>query len=245
MWGYDDPTMETMPQSDAVARYLVLIDISGYTRFLAGVEDRHGDDFRAGLPAGYRALGELLQRVVDGLSPHFELVKVEGDAVFGAAAGELLDGRGTAVIDHLGDVYRTFLERRDVLAATANDDKCTACFAIAQLDLKVVIHRGVAVGQSMGGAADLVGPAVILAHRLLKNTVRERIGYRPYVLLSQSAASGLGLAAVGLAHYETYPDVGSIDVRILDLAESAGIVPRSWPVPPTGSEPWPELSTSP
>jgi len=232
------------PQTDAVARYLLLIDISGYTRFLGGVEATHGDDFRAGLPAGYRALGELLQRVVDGLSPDFELVKVEGDAVFGTATGEMLDGRGTAVIGHLGDVYRKFLERRDVLAATASDDKCTACFAIAQLDLKAVIHRGIAVRQAMGGVADLVGPAVNVAHRLLKNTVRDRIGYRPYVLMTQPAALELGLPEAGLAHRETYPDVGSIDVRILDLAEVAGIVPTSWPPPPAGSEAWPELRIS-
>jgi len=232
------------PQTDAVARYLVLIDISGYTRFLGGVEETHGDDFRAGLPAGYRALGELLQRVVDGLSPHFELVKVEGDAVFGTATGEMLDGQGTAVIGHLGDVYRTFVERRDVLAATASDDKCTACFAIAQLDLKAVIHRGVAVRQAMGGVADLVGPAVNVAHRLLKNTVRERTGYGAYVLLTQPAASKLGLSEVGLAHREDYPDVGRVDARIVDLAEAAGIVPTTWPAPPTGSAAWPEITIS-
>jgi class 3 adenylate cyclase len=230
-----------MDSPDAVARYLVLADISGYTRFLAGVEGQHGDDFRAGLPAGYRALGELLQRIVDGLAPYFELVKVEGDAVFGSAEAESLDGRGSAVIDNIDDTYRTFIERRDVLAATASDDRCTACFAIGQLDLKVVIHRGIAVRQTMGGAADLVGPAVNLAHRLLKNTVREQIGLRPYVLLTQPAADGLGLPQTGRAHRETYPDIGSIDVRILDLTDAAGIVPARWPAPPTGSDAWPEL----
>ena len=229
------------PQGDAIARYLVLADISGYTRFLAGVEETHGEDFSGGLPAGYRVLGELIEGVVDGLSPQFELVKVEGDAVFGTAPAQTLDGRGAAVIDGLGAVYRRFIERRDAMAVTATDDRCTACFAVTGLDLKVVIHRGVAVRQAMGGAADLVGPAVNAAHRLLKNTVREQIGPRPYVLLTQPAASNLGLPEVGLAHREHYPDVGSIDVRILDLAEVAGIMPQSWPAAPTGSEPWPEL----
>jgi len=233
-----------LPQADAIDRYLVLIDISGYTAFLGGVEETHGEDFSAGLPAGYRVLGELIQGVVDGLAPDFELVKVEGDAVFGTAPAPLLDGRGAAVIEQLGQVYRAFLERRDVMAATATDDKCTACFAVARLDLKMVIHRGLAVRQPIGGAADLLGPAVNVAHRLLKNTVRDRIGYRPYVLITLPAASKLGQPEVGLAHRETYPDVGSIEVRIVDLAEVAGIVPRSWPVPPSGSEAWPELGIS-
>jgi hypothetical protein len=231
-----------MDNADAVARYLLVADMSGYTRFLGLVEERHGDDFRAGLPAGYRALGELLQRVVDGLAPAFELVKVEGDAVFCAAPADSLDGRGDAVTSLLGETYRTFIGRRDTLASSATDDRCTACFAIGQLDLKVVIHRGIAVRQTMGGAADLLGPAVNVVHRLLKNTVRDRIGFRPYVLVTQPAADGLGLTDAGVAHQERYADVGSIDARIVDLAELAHVVPTSWPPPPTGSESWPEIA---
>src|SRR5262245_65524296 len=116
------------PQGDAAARYLILIDISGYTAFLAGVEKQHGEDFSAGLPAGYRVLGELIQGVVDGLAPDFELVKVEGDAVFATARAETLDGHAAAVTDRLGQVYRAFIERRDVMAVSATDAKCTACF---------------------------------------------------------------------------------------------------------------------
>jgi hypothetical protein len=231
-----------METADAVARYLVLADISGYTRFLAGVEEQHGDDFRAGLPAGYRALGELLQRVVDGLASDFRLVKVEGDAVFATAIADAVDGRGSDVLDHLATTYRTFIERRDELATSATDDRCTACFAIGQLDLKVVIHRGVAVQQTMGGAFDLIGPAVVVAHRLLKNSVRDLIGSRPYLLLTQPAASWLGVPGGGTAHQERYADIGSIDARVLDLAEVAGIAPTPWPVPPTGSEAWPEIA---
>ena len=96
------------PEGDAIERYLLLIDISGYTRFLAGVEQTHGEDFSAGLPAGYRVLGDLIQGVIDGLPPDFKLVKVEGDAVFGTAPAELVDGQGTEMIEALGAMYRTF-----------------------------------------------------------------------------------------------------------------------------------------
>jgi hypothetical protein len=225
--------------SDASERYLILIDLSGYTEFLAGVERKHGEDFSAGLPAGYRVLGDLLQDLIDGLAPEFELVKVEGDAVFGTASADALDGRGAAVIGHLAELYRKFTSRRDVMAVTASDDKCTACFAVASLDLKTVIHRGFVVRQLIGGAADLVGPAVNMAHRLLKNTVRDRIGLRPYLLVTEAAAEKLELGERGLVHHEQYPDVGSVDVRIVDLAEAAGVPVTTRAGPPPGSEGWP------
>lgn len=226
---------------DAIERYLVLVDISGYTAFLAGVEETHGQDFSAGLPAGYQALGELIQGVIDDLSPDFELVKVEGDAVFGSAPAAALDGRGNSVSGVFGKLYRAFVARRDVLAVTARDDKCTACFAVASLDLKAVVHRGLAVRQLMGGSADLVGPAVNVAHRLLKNTVRERIGAGPYLLLTEEAAEKLGQADAGLGHREAYPGLGEIGVRIMDLAEVAGIAPTTWASPPAGTTAWPQV----
>jgi hypothetical protein len=224
----------------AVDRYLALVDLSGYTSFLAGVEEAHGEDFSGGLPAGYRVLGELLQGVVDALAPEFDLVKLEGDAVFGAAPAARLDGRGEVLLEHLVALYAAFATRRTALRSTS-DDKCLACAAVEHLDLKVVIHRGLAVSQRTAGREDLLGPAVNAAHRLLKNTVRDRIGYRPYLLVTAPAAKGLGLADRGFEHVESYPDVGSIDVRVLDLAELAAVeaaVP--WPSGQTSAS-WPKL----
>jgi hypothetical protein len=90
---------------------------------------------------------------------------------------------------------------------------------VAHLDLKVVLHRGHVVRQSVGSGSDLLGPAVTVAHRLLKNTVRSRIGTRPYLFLSDAAASALRLPGVGLPHREEYPDAGAVDGRILGLGE--------------------------
>jgi len=73
------------------------------------------------------------------------------------------------------------------------------------------------VRQSVGSGSDLLGPAVTVAHRLLKNTVRDQIGYTPYLLITDGAAAGLGLADVGLAHHESYADAGEIDGRIVQL----------------------------
>ena len=208
-------------------RYLLLADISGYTSFMAGVEQEHGIDFSAGIPAAYPVLAALLDSVVEGVAPDFTLVKLEGDAVFAAAPADGLDGRGDEVLAKLAAMYGAFVDSR-TRAIPSHDHICTACPAVAHLDLKVVVHRGPVVRQTVGSGSDLLGPAVTLAHRMLKNTIRERIGSRPYLFLTDPAAAGLGVAEVGFEHREDYGDAGQIEGRVIGLGEP---VPEDRPSP--------------
>jgi class 3 adenylate cyclase len=202
-------------------RFLLLADISGYTGFMTGVELDHGADFSNGIPAAYGVLADLLNSVIEGVEHDFGIVKLEGDAVFAAAPAARLDGQGPRVLQDLGTMYRAFIASRTA-AIPANDHVCMACPAVAHLDLKVVLHRGHTVRQRVGSSSDLLGPAVTLAHRLLKNTVRDVIGFRPYVYLTDAAATALGVPEVGLAHPEEYADAGRINGRIIQLGEQAG-----------------------
>jgi class 3 adenylate cyclase len=210
-------------RADAPAgeRYLLLADISGYTGFMAGVEQEHGVDFSGGIPAAYSVLADLLDTIIAGVEPDFAVVKLEGDAVFAAAPAASLDGQGDQVLERLGTMYREFIEARR-RAIPSSDHVCTACPAVANLDLKAVLHRGPTVRQTVGSGSDLLGPAVTLAHRLLKNTIRDRIGFRPYLFLTDPAATALGLDRVGIAHGEEYPDAGRIEGRIVGLVEQEG-----------------------
>ncbi|MBI2776253.1 MAG: DUF2652 domain-containing protein [Chloroflexi bacterium] len=220
------PSSQAPLDPPAGERYLVLADISGYTGFMAGVEIAHGVDFSLGIPAAYGVLADLLQTVVEGLEPEFSLVKLEGDAVFAVAPAAAIDGRGEEVVARVASLYEAFVAAR-TRAIPSRDHQCTACPAVAQLDLKLVLHRGHSVRQSIGTGSDLLGPAVTVAHRLLKNTVRDRIGHRPYLFLTAAAADGLGLAGVGIAHAEEYPDTGLIEGRVVELTAPAGGAIRS------------------
>jgi class 3 adenylate cyclase len=204
-------------EAAAGERYLFLADISGYTAFMSGVEEEHGVDFSDGIPAAYSVLGDLLDAIVQGVMPDLALVKLEGDAVFAAAPAAGLDGQGDRVLETIHATYRAFIDAR-TRAIPANDHVCIACPAVANLDLKVVLHRGPAVRQSVGSGSDLLGPAVTVAHRLLKNTVRGRIGVRPYLFMTDAAATRLGLPEIGLAHGEEYADGGQIKGRIVELS---------------------------
>jgi hypothetical protein len=203
-------------EAAAGARYLFLADISGYTSFMSGVEEEHGIDFSDGIPAAYSILADLLDSVVEGVKPDLALVKLEGDAVFAAAPADGLDGQGDRVLETIHGTYRAFIDARTA-AIPSNDHVCIACPNVARLDLKVILHRGQSVRQSVGSGSDLLGPAVTVAHRLLKNTVRDRIGARPYLFMTDAAATGLGLEGIGLAHSEEYPDAGQIKGRIVEL----------------------------
>ena len=207
----------TQAASMAGDRYLLLADISGYTAFMAGVESAHGVDFSAGIPAGYAVLGALLDAVVEGVQPEFEVAKLEGDAVFAIAPAATLDGRGEGVLRRLEAVQASFRARRDEQSRSARDHICTACPVVANLDLKMVLHRGQAVRQKVGAQTEILGPAVNVVHRLLKNSIQARLGYRPYLFLTDAAASGLLLAEAGMEHREDYADVGSVSGRVVQL----------------------------
>jgi class 3 adenylate cyclase len=202
-------------------RYLLLADVSGYTTFLNGVEQAHGVDFSSGIPAGYEVLGALLDAVVEGVQPAFDIAKLEGDAVFAVAPAENLDGQGEAVLDRLLAVWRTFYVVREDRKKSASDHLCTGCPVVGTLNLKMVLHRGQVVRQTVGSTAELLGPAVNVAHRLLKNSIQPRLGYPAYLFVSDAAAAGLGLTGIGVEHLEEYPDVGRVQGRVLEVGESS------------------------
>jgi uncharacterized protein YndB with AHSA1/START domain len=135
---------------------LVLADLSGYTRYLTGVELEHSSD----------VIADLLGTIVAPLdAAGLRLAKLEGDCVFSAGAIDDV-GLRTAI----ETTYRAFRARRRAIAL-ATSCACDACSRIDDLDLKVVAHRGEWITHEVAGSRELTGPDVIVAHRLLKNDV--------------------------------------------------------------------------
>ena len=142
---------------------LLIADISGYTSYLAGSELDHAQDI----------LADLMTTVVGALRPAFRLAKLEGDAAFAYMLAERLDG--SQLLDTVERTYFAFRRRlRDIAQATACE--CNACVLMPRLDLKVIAHHGSVIRHRIAGREELVGSDVIVAHRLLKNHVVERLG---------------------------------------------------------------------
>jgi len=187
--------------------WLLIADISGYTSYLAGVELDHAQDI----------LADLIGTVVTALRPNFRLAKLEGDAAFVSADAATLDG--SLLLDTVERCYFGFRRRRrDVRQATSCE--CNACSRIPDLNLKFVVHHGVALRQRVAGREELLGSDVIVVHRLLKNEASERLGVDAYALFTQAAVDAMAIepAALGMQPLvETYEHIAEVQTWVHDL----------------------------
>ena len=184
--------MTTTSAPTATSGPLVLADISGYTAFLQSVASAHADDAFAGgqVPEAYGILTRLLDGIVGKLAPPYTLSKLEGDAVFAFATEHDDVPRGNDVLACFGDCYAGF--RQQVGSAKEIwPCWCDACANIEMLDLKFVLHAGSFVMQEIAGQRELVGPEVVIAHRLLKATAPELAGRSAFALVTDAAAERL------------------------------------------------------
>ncbi|MGH2784181.1 MAG: DUF2652 domain-containing protein [Actinomycetota bacterium] len=187
---------------------LILADISGYTRYLTGVELDHSTDI----------LADLINAIVEQMKGHFTLAKLEGDAIF-AYALDQKDPEASALVTTVESCYFAFAQRRATIDR-ATSCTCDACSRIPTLDLKFVVHHGRFAIHEVAGSRELVGPDVIVVHRLLKNEIVERTGVDAYAFFSGDCTEHYGLDAKALTlrpHTETYDDVGEIPGWVLDL----------------------------
>jgi uncharacterized protein YndB with AHSA1/START domain len=185
----------------------VLADISGYTRYLSGVELEHSHD----------VLADLLGVVANELSPAGRLAKLEGDAVFICDREGRTDGE--TLLATLDAAYFGFATRLRTIGLRTTCP-CQACAQIGGLDLKLIAHHGSFVEHVVAENQEIVGPDVITAHRLLKNTVAERTGVHAFALLTDPCARALDIdpQALGLTpHAEHYEDVGQVAGWVRDL----------------------------
>ena len=184
--------------------FLVLADISGFTAFVAATELEHGA----------QVTGMLLETVMRRLSPPLEIQELEGDAVFALGPDRIITD-GSAVPAILADAFAAFTEQRRELAS---DESCAcgACRDTARLSLKLIAHHGRFVRQLVGGRPRVTGPDVILAHRLLKNSV----GAGAYLLFTEPALERIGLDPVARGmrrHLVSYPYLGEVPCFVGDL----------------------------
>jgi hypothetical protein len=117
----------------------------------------------------------------------------------------------------LRDGFVGFRARQRELAADDSCD-CQCCRGVESLRLKTIGHYGSFAEYTVGGRTQITGPAVILAHRMLKNGVTQPSNY---ALLTRPALDHMDVdpQRLGLEpHTERYEHFGEVECYVEAVA---------------------------
>lgn len=184
---------------------IVLIDISGYTRFIKS--------HKSSMVHAEEIIFQLLESIVEGSEHPLQLNKLEGDAVLMYAETNSLPTQvAKSVLEQVLKAFPVFRAKAAQLEVDRAACPCNACRNIRQLRLKAIIHHGKAVFHKIRQFEELAGEDVIVAHRLLKNSVPldeyVLMTYTFYPLLDQS------IIDQGEERLEEVTDIGPVTVRV-------------------------------
>ena len=141
------------------------------------------------------------------------MAKLEGDAIFmycDTCHEPSWKGDREAITRKILQFFRSFSNKVGQLTL-ASFCNCRACTNVDQLKLKIIVHTGRAVIYQISGFVELSGPDIIIAHKLLKNSVLSD----EYVLLTESAYTDLAFPGELVERSrERYDDVGTIETYV-------------------------------
>lgn len=195
--------------------FFVLADITGFTAFVTSTELEHGPPL----------IAELLEEVIRRIAPPLAIQGVEGDAVFALGVdGSVLPPASLLDVLHAG--FDGFRAKQRELATDESCD-CRACRSVGALKLKAIGHYGPFLEYTVDGRAQITGPDVVLAHRMLKNGVSRQADYalitRPALRHMDVDPSRLGLRP----HVERYEHFGDVECFVDALDVSRRLQDRS------------------
>ncbi|QAU24910.1 DUF2652 domain-containing protein [Dyella sp. M7H15-1] len=144
---------------------IIIADISGYTNFVKmhAISMLHAE----------WVLSELMKVLTSSFTPPVTLNKLEGDAALFFAPFK--EGEEMAAIEKITKqailAYQEFKRTRDSFL-NSNICICGACLGMKNLTIKIVLCLGDTVEKKLLGKKELSGNVVIIAHRLLKNSIQ-------------------------------------------------------------------------
>ncbi len=186
--------------------YLVLVDISGFTPFVAESELDHSQAI----------LSEILNLIIRNLTPTLSIAEIEGDAVFAYVPRKNLP-RGETLLEIVEATYVAFRDKRESSRRMATC-RCKACQMIPGLDLKFIAHYGEYIQQNIEGKQKPLGSCVNLIHRLLKNKVNEATGWRGYALFTEQSLTSMDVHPMNVhTQIETYEHLGDVTTFSINL----------------------------
>ncbi|HUR30562.1 MAG TPA: DUF2652 domain-containing protein [Saprospiraceae bacterium] len=200
---------------------ILIPDISGYTEFVSKTEVAHGTHL----------LNHLLETIVKSTNSDFVVSEIEGDAV-------LLYKKGTPpskleIIKQCELIFTSFHTQLNGIDSI-RICQCVACLSVTNLTLKFVVHFGTISENKVSTFVKASGLDMIIAHRLLKNSIKSS----EYLLLTKNYLTNIadGEEEHELAwdtSNESYSSIGMVEFQYASLEPFKTMVPT---IPKMGRE---------
>jgi hypothetical protein len=193
---------------------ILIPDISGFTEFMTVSELSHSS----------RAVHILIDTIINAVEGEYEVSEIEGDAI-------LLIKKGPAsakkeIVNTCLKIFSAFHFKRKWMQQHIICP-CGACQAVVNLTLKFVVHHGPLAEIKIGRFTTHSGTEMIIAHRLLKNSINNN----EYVLvteklLQQTADPLEGAEMQWNNSSDEYASIGKIEYSYALLNEARKKIPE-------------------
>ena len=193
--------------------FIVLVDISGYTNFISGHNMTYSEDEKLsqGQAHAEHIITDLLEKVINELDDVLTINKLQGDAALFYTVADDYDDISDKILKRLQTSFGVFNQRLEEIKF-CESCSCGTCADIGNLKLKPFVHFGDFLIKKVNQFKEIAGQDVILAHRLMKNT----ISVSEYMLFTKRFTEIKSINSLGQVEdrVEKYDDVGKVDCSI-------------------------------
>jgi hypothetical protein len=199
-----------MVTNDIKPIYIILVDISGYTRFIKY--------HKISLLHAEKIVAELMESILAQVEVPVMAHEILGDAISLYAVDEDVPGQADRIYAQLQNYFSAFREREANLISECNICDCQACQEVGKLKLKAILHLGEAAFTQVHSTQKISSEDVIISHRLLKNSVPSK----EYILMTKAFADRcLDLDPTDLSHHtELCEGIGPVDVIVRNYEDT-------------------------
>jgi hypothetical protein len=198
---------------------ILIPDISGFTAFMTNSELSHASV----------ALNVLIDAIIKAVGDEYEVSEIEGDCVLLIKKGPPPSKK--EILEVCIKIFNAFHFQRSWMQQYTVCP-CGACQEIVNLTLKFVVHHGPLAEIKVGRFVKQSGTEMIVAHRLLKNSIDSN----EYLLLTEKLLGKIGDSSEEVqmdwrSASEEYPSIGKVEYRFALLDKARKHVPE--PPPPS------------
>ncbi|EMR03965.1 DUF2652 domain-containing protein [Cesiribacter andamanensis] len=191
---------------DSAPALIFIPDINGFTAYISKTDIR----------VAKKVIPALLETIIEQNELDLKLVEIQGDAILYYKIGE--PPSPTAMVSQAKKIFSAFTEKLEELSLSLPQETLSLP---ERLGIKIVTHYGKIAITKIRGNVRLIGEDVIIAHRLLKNSIEAD----EYLLMTEAYTSYFEeeeleqVFAFGelMKGQDTYEHIGPVNYRYASL----------------------------